>query len=125
MSLDVYLTGPTQTRTCVCEECGNEHEREYAEQLYWANITHNLNSMAGVAGIYEYVWRPKEIGVTKAAQLVMPLTLGIATMRGNPELFRKYDAANGWGTYDQFVPWLEAYLAACEANPDANVSVSR
>lgn len=39
--------------------------------------------------------------------------------------FRAYDSPNGWGTYDNFVPWLEKYLAACEEYPDAEVRVSR
>jgi hypothetical protein len=41
MSLNVYLSGVT------CEHCGRG-----GEGVYGANITHNLNSMAEVAGIY-------------------------------------------------------------------------
>lgn len=70
MSLDVYLTGATTTKPCVCPQCDNAHEYESVEQLYWANITHNLNSMAGAAGIYQHLWRPEEVGVTKARQLI-------------------------------------------------------
>ena len=32
---------------------------------------------------------------------------------------------NGWGLYEHFVPWIERYLAACIANPDSIVTVSR
>jgi hypothetical protein len=40
-------------------------------------------------------------------------------------MFKMHDAPNGWGTYEQFLPWLEEYLRACEENPDAIVMVSR
>jgi hypothetical protein len=46
-------------------------------------------------------------------------------MKADPARFDKYNASNGWGTYKQFLPWLEEYLAACERMPDAAVSVSR
>ena len=109
MSLDVYLTKPpTQP-----------------EEVYSANITHNLNAMAQEAGVYDCCWRPDEHGMTKAWQLIGPLKAGIAAMKADPARFRKLDAENGWGKYDDFLPWLEEYLAACEANPSADVHVSR
>lgn len=49
MSLDVYLTATRPTEVCAL------------------NITHNLGRMAKEAGIYQHLWRPEEIGVTKAA----------------------------------------------------------
>lgn len=106
MSLDVTLTA---TRT----------------EVYDANITHNLGAMAREAGIYEVCWRPDEVGITKAEQLIEPLRNGTALMKADPARFEKYNAENGWGLYEHFLPWLEEYLAACEANPDAEVSVSR
>jgi len=32
---------------------------------------------------------------------------------------------NGWGLYEDFVPWIERYLAACEEYPEAIIRVSR
>lgn len=93
--------------------------------VYDANITHNLGRMAEEAGIYKHVWRPEEIGITKAAQLIEPLRAGIAQMKVDPARFQRHDSPNGWGLYMDFLPWLERYLAACESNPDAEVSVSR
>lgn len=107
MSLDVTLTAVRPT--CV----------------YDANITHNLTAMAEEAGIYMHLWRPEEIGITKAEQLIEPLTEGLALMKADPERFRKHNAPNGWGMYHHFVPWIEKYLAACIENPDAEVRVSR
>jgi hypothetical protein len=107
VSLDVYLTAVRPT--CV----------------FSSNITHNLNRMATEAGIYKHLWRPEEIGITKASQLVEPLRAGLALMKSDPARFRAFSADNGWGTYDQFLPWIEEYLMACEANPDATVEASR
>jgi len=107
MSLDVTLTKVQPT------------------EVYWANITHNLNRMAEAAGIYKELWRPEEIGITKAAQLIDPLRAGLERLKADPEKYEAYNAANGWGMYKHFVPFVEKYLQACIDNPDADVSVSR
>lgn len=124
MSLDVYLTGKTVDVPCCCS-CGHEHSRPESEEYFHANITHNLNLMAVEAGIYDCVWTPDEHGITKAGQVVDPLEAGIALMKSDPARFMRLNANNGWGTYDNFLPWLERYLTACKANPEASVSVSR
>jgi hypothetical protein len=107
MSLDVYLEDVLPT------------------EVYWANITHNLGRMAKAAGIYQHLWRPDELGISEAGDLVKPLRKGLEKMKKNPARFKKYDAENKWGTYEQFVPWVEKYLAACEQFPKAQVRVSR
>jgi hypothetical protein len=94
-------------------------------EVYWGNITHNLGGMAEEAGIYKHLWRPEEIGITKAAQLIEPLRAGVALLKSDRARFEKHNSPNGWGLYENFVPFVEEYLAACEANPDADVAVSR
>jgi len=149
MSLDVYLTTPElvkrESSGIFVRENGVTKEISRAEwdernpgyepcvavcaeetnEVYSANITHNLVAMAEEAGIYEHLWLPDEIGITKAAQLVEPLRAGLALMKADPPRFEKHNAKNGWGLYEHFVPWVENYLAACEKNPTADVSVSR
>ena len=125
MSLDVYLSGETKEVPCVCQCCDNEHTRKEMEEFYSSNITHNLGAMAEEAGIYKHLWRPEEIGITKAGQLVEPLRAGLGLMKADPPRFEKHNAANGWGLYKHFVPWVEKYLEACEETPTANVRVSR
>lgn len=93
--------------------------------VYESNITRNLNKMAEAAGIYQALWRPEEIGITKASQLIEPLTVGLAKLKADPDGFSQYDAPNGWGRHIHFVPFVEGYLEACIANPDADVEVSR
>lgn len=107
MSLDVYLTEVRPT------------------EVYSANITHNLTAMAREASIYLALWRPEEIGLTRAHQLIEPLTAGLALLKSDRERFEKFNSDNGWGLYEHFVPFVENYLAACVENPNADVSVSR
>lgn len=94
-------------------------------QLYWANITHNLNTMADKAGIYKHLWRPDEIGITKAGELIEPLRAGLARLVEAPTYFKQFDAENGWGRYGNLVAFTSEYLEACIAHPDASVDVSR
>ena len=102
MSLDVYLT-------------------ENDEQVYRANITHNLNRMAEKAGIYMHLWRPSEIGITKARDLVQPVRAGLLRMIEAPTEYEELNAPNGWGKYEHFLPWIAKYLEACIKHPDADV----
>lgn len=125
MSLDVYLTGEKTVVRCVCSECDNVHERTETENFYSANITHNLGEMAEEAGIYKHLWRPEELGITKAKELIEPLKTGLAIMRSNPARFEKLNSTNGWGLYKNFIPWIRKYLDACIEYPNANIHVSR
>lgn len=93
-------------------------------EIYSANITHNLGRMADAAGIYKHLWRPEEIGITTASQLIEPLKAALVKLRADPDHFRQFDAPNGWGRYQHFVPFVADYLAACQANSDATVEVS-
>lgn len=91
--------------------------------VYSSNITHNLGPMADEAGVYKHLWRPEEVGISRASQLIEPLTKAIELMKAEPDRFKRLDAPNRWGTYDDFVPWLERYLNACIEYPNADVSV--
>jgi hypothetical protein len=107
MSLDVYLTKVMPT------------------DVFQDNITHNLGTMAMEAGIYKYLWRPEELGIYKAGQLVEPLRAGLSLLRVAPERFKKFNPSNGWGSYEGLVEFVARYLKACEADPTADVRVSR
>lgn len=122
MSLDVTLYSPTKEKK-TCPYCDSEHEE--AEMLYDANITHNLNTMAGEAGIYKHLWRPEEIGATTAKDIIEGLSLGLTDLKNRPEHFKKFNSSNGWGMYKHFVPFVEKYLDACKENPEAVISISR
>lgn len=103
MSLDVYLLS----------EC------------FEANITHNLTGMAQEAGIYLALWRPEEIGITSAEQLIPLLQAGLTVLEQKPERFRKHEPANKWGSYEGLVDFVRRYLKACRENPYAEIRTSR
>lgn len=125
MSLDIYLRGEPEEREETCFHCGHTETNQVCPTLFESNITHNLNAMAEKAGFYQHVWRPEEIGITKAKELIQPLTNGIALMRAKPAEFKVLSASNGWGTYEQFLPWLDKLLQACIDYPEATVEASR
>ena len=115
MSLDVCLNVKADT--------GNPETEDI--EVFWANITHNLNTMAYKAGIYYHCWRPDEIGISKAKELIQPLTDGLDRLKRFPVYFEQFNASNGWGLYEHFVPWVEKYLKACISNPNATIGISR
>lgn len=93
--------------------------------VHWQNITHNLGKMADAAGVYRHLWHPEDLAINLAFQLIGSLETAIADMENNPDYYRQYDAKNGWGTYDDFLPWLKKLLEACKENPNASIRVSR
>jgi len=149
MSLDVFLTligyqptpqGPTifvrehgQTKVITREEWDSRFphqepitfDQTVENQVYRANITHNLNRMAQEAGLYEALWRPEEVGITTAQQLIAPLTAGLERLEADPAYFMTFNPANGWGSYEILLKFIQEYLFACQDYPEAEVSVSR
>ena len=96
---------------------------EDGEEIFTRNITHNLNKMADEAGIYECLWRPEEIGITHANQIIDPLEKGLALMVANKARFEAFNSPNGWGRYERFIRFCADYLQACRDNPNAAVQV--
>lgn len=90
---------------------------------HWQNITHNLYPMAKAAGFGHLLWG--DVPVKNAAALADAVEVGLDRMRTDPAKFKAMDAPNGWGTYEQFVPWLEQLAEACRRHPDAEVECSR
>lgn len=106
MSLDVYLW-------------------EKRDRVYEANITHNLGKMASACGVYYACWRPEEINCKKAKHILPMLEDGVKVLEADPEHYKKFDSPNGWGLYENFLPWLKRYKDACEEHPEAEIEVSR
>lgn len=149
MSLDVYLTMtgvtvPTTDEKIYIREDGRTRKITRAEwdarnpgrepfvivegtdgEVFWRNITHNLNTMADMAGLYECVWRPDEHGMKFARDLIDPMRAGLERLKADPDYYRTFNPFNGWGDYEGLVDFVEKYLDACERYPDAEVSVSR
>ena len=115
MSLDVYLY--------IDVDVGVADKKRI--ELFNANITHNLTDMAEEAGLYFYIWRPEEFNLKYAKNIVQPMEDGLRLLKSDPIRFKKLSSPNGWGTYEQFIPWVEEYLEACKEYPKALVEVSR
>lgn len=106
MSLDVYL--------------------KYGEdEVFSFNITHNVNVIAMEAGCYMPLWRPEEIGIIKAKDLIEPLQSGLDILISDPEKYEQLNPKNGWGSYGSLLVFMAHYLQACKRFPEADVFVSR
>jgi len=146
MSLDVSLNRRLDNYNELSIEQKSYFHREYADYITWegdelsfdewfkengteeifsANITHNLNTMADKARIYEALWRPEEIKAKQAKDIIPILEKGLKKLKEKPEYFKQFDAENGWGTYKDFIPWVENYLEACKEYPEAEIYVNR
>jgi hypothetical protein len=123
MSLDIY----------VYIQATDQHDPEDIEQhakvdesgekvplveVYWANITHNLNQMASAAGIYQVLWRPGYEYTPITPEVCQQLEEGLAKLKADPEEYKKYNAPNGWGLYQHFVPFVEGVLEAVKSAPN-------
>lgn len=98
---------------------------EESTRVWDGNITHNLNRMAKAAGIYEAMWRPEEIQIERAVQVLPLLRAGLAQLEAEPDKFKAFNPPNGWGDYDGLVEFVRDYIKACERWPDAKVSTWR
>lgn len=108
MSLDFFLR---------CRHCES--------RLVSLNITHNLTGMAAEAGIYKAIWRPEEIGATRAMDITPALREGLGMMLSAPDRFKRLNPENGWGDYDGFVEFVKEVHEACVLHPSARIEVSR
>lgn len=94
-------------------------------EVFDTNITHNLGKMAGEAGIYNALWRPDENDYKLAKDIIALLESGLEKLKKDPEHYAQFNAPNGWGMYEHFVPFVEAVLAACKQYPNAEIYISR
>lgn len=154
MSLDIYLTllipddeRQTETARIFVRENGGIRELSRDEwdarfpgsepvtftdddpgsfrTVFEYNITHNLNRMAEAAGVYKHLWRPDELGITRASQLIEPLSEGLKRLESEPEKYEAFNPENGWGNYEGLVHFVRQYLSACTEHPKSFVRVSR
>ena len=110
MSLDFYL---------IYEEDGHEID------VFDRNITHNLGEMADESGIYYALWRPEEKGYSIAKDITEILEKGLKDLKSRRKHFEQFNASNGWGLYEHFVPFVQSVLDACYEYPNAKIRVSR
>ena len=94
-------------------------KREYVVEQ---NITHNLNHMWKKADIYDALYNSEGC----EAQEILPILIdGLADMVANKEEYEKLNSPNGWGVYENAVPWLIELIQGCKDYPDSVIEVSR
>ena len=100
----------------------------YHHELFSNNITSNLCKMADEAGIYTALWHPDDLSgdgsFPTAGELIPLLENGLKKLKEEPSYYRQFNSPNGWGTYDNFVPFVEKVLNACKQHPKATVETS-
>ena len=107
-----------------------QEEIEQAEDIYDdakladVNITHNLNKMADAIGLYEVLWKPDEIGITYAFQMIPFLEKGIKKLKENPEKYKTFNAPNGYGKYEDLVRFCDSVLHWCNKYPDSVIEAN-
>jgi hypothetical protein len=95
-------------------------------EVFEYNITHNLNTMAQEAGVYQALWRPEELFAEPKCSDVLPiLEVGLTTLKVDEARYKQFNPANGWGDYDNLVECVERYIAACKQHPNGRITVSR
>lgn len=119
MSLDVYLYRKGTTKF------EGEDEVEITDYVCNLNITHNLNAMAEELGVYQHLWRPEELGIIRAWELIEPLSKALEQMDENPQHYKRFNPENGWGSFEDLMRFIEEYLEKCREYANAYVEVSR
>jgi len=114
-------------------------------EAFSTNITHNLGRMASEAGFYDAIWRPYRLNPDyniekgdydaeyefeskleiKAKDIISNIEEGLIELKNNTKHYKMFSSKNGWGTYEQFVPFVEEYLKALKEYPEAEVRCDR
>ena len=115
------------------------------EEMYSANITHNLGKMAEEAGLYKALWRPYQLkegynipegdhdaeykyeveNPVRAFEIIPIIEKGLEDMLARPKHYETFNSPNGWGLYKHFVPFIEKYLEALKEYPESFVDCDR
>lgn len=99
-------------------------EEEIETNEFWhGNITHNLYEMARQCygrDLYlnDLLWRdemPDDI-----TEYIIDLRACLFELKDNPEEYKQYNPANGWGTYEQLCDFVEQFIKALVNMPSGS-----
>lgn len=92
------------------------HEVEIETNEYWSgNITHNLNEMAEDClswdgfSLYQLLWG-ENLPNFKKWTYISHLSECLNVLKDDPEHFKKFNPANGWGDYEQLCEFVEEFI---------------
>jgi hypothetical protein len=106
MSLDIYLVKKVMME----------------KEIYHRNITYNLNVMWRKACVYDALYNSHGM---QAKSIVPILKLGLEDMLKKPNVYKKLEPENGWGSYDGAITFLNSVIEACEDNPTAKLIIDK
>lgn len=104
MSLDLYMVIKS------CEHCG------HVETTDSLNITYNLAPMW--YAIFDGAKQMCDIDTMSGEEAEPYLKIGLRRLKKKPEKFIALNPANGWGTYEDFVKYIENLIKLCKEYPD-------
>ena len=91
-------------------------------ELFETNITHNLWSMWLKAGVYDALYMSEGM---KASEVLPVLQAGYDRMLADPPTYEALNAPNGWGTYEQAMPWLKRLIDGFSQHPKGKVWICK
>ena len=91
-------------------------------EIYEANVTYNLSDMYYKCIDTEYGYR--KLDGMKCDEALPILNNAIQDMITNAADYKKFNPANGWGSYDGLLKQMQQMRDCCEKNPDGIISVS-
>ncbi len=85
------------------------------------NITHNLRPMFSRAfGVENY---EDVLAFKKGGEVLHLIDAAIMNMIISPDEYQEFNASNGWGTYEQALPWLIKLRQGIANNPGAEINM--
>lgn len=87
-------------------------------ELFWRHMTHKGRDIAIEAGLYKPIWRPGELGVQYANELIGYLTKGLEVL----QVMDKRSPSSALPM--MIIGFVEEYLEACKEYPIARVRVT-
>lgn len=93
------------------------------EMMFVGNITHNLIAMAKVCELYKPLWKPEELNITYARELIPYLSDGLSELVSKPDEYKQFNSTNGWGTYQGLIRFATDVYISCLDNPNLVIYV--
>lgn len=90
------------------------------EYVFSGNMTHNVTNMWAEAGVYSALY---ETNGMSAFTITNILAHGICDMMFYPEKYKAMDSPNGWGLYENALPFLTEIYKACLEYPEAKIEI--
>lgn len=97
-------------------------------EVFTANITHNCRAMAKKMGIYQALWNPSDKSIVSelenAWDLQYFLHKGLHFAKHNKEVVKELENPE-WGTYENFISFVQEVCDACLMYPKAKVVICK